>query len=61
MHNFHPDEIAALGAAPAADSRDAMMRCWARKEAVFKAIGPELPLPLDVYAVDCGNVARDWL
>lgn len=56
---FHPDEIAALRRAP--DARLATMRCWCRKEAVSKATGLGLSLPLREYAVDCGTAPSNWL
>ncbi|WP_220807798.1 4'-phosphopantetheinyl transferase family protein [Noviherbaspirillum aridicola] len=56
---FHPDELAALRRAP--DARLATMRCWCRKEAVSKATGLGLSLPLRDYAVDPGPAAAGWL
>ena len=59
LRSFHPDEIAALEGM--ADAPAAMMRCWTRKEAVAKAVGMGLSLPLHEYAVDCGATAAGWL
>lgn len=56
---FHPDEVSALRRAT--DSASATMRCWSRKEAVSKATGLGLSLPLRAYAVDCGLKASAWL
>ncbi len=56
---FHPDEVAALRKAP--DARLATMRCWSRKEAVSKATGLGLSLPLRAYAVDCEVRPSNWL
>lgn len=56
---FHPDEIAALRRAP--DAKLATMRCWSRKEAISKATGLGLSLPLRDYAVDCGQSPSGWL
>ncbi|RZI42648.1 4'-phosphopantetheinyl transferase superfamily protein [Herbaspirillum sp. HC18] len=56
---FHPDEIAALRRMP--DGKLATMRCWSRKEAVSKATGMGVSLPLRAYAVDCDNKASGWL
>lgn len=56
---FHPHEVAALQAI--ADASTAMMRCWARKEAVSKAVGTGLGIPLCDYAVDCGTESSNWL
>lgn len=59
MESFHPDEIAELQAAP--DAARAMMRCWARKEAVSKAAGMGLSLSLRDYAVRCEPAIGNWL
>lgn len=56
---FHPDEIAALRTIPG--GKLAAVRCWSRKEAVCKATGMGLSLPLRVYAVECGTRAFGWL
>jgi 4'-phosphopantetheinyl transferase len=56
---FHPDEVATLRRA--SDAPLATMRCWSRKEAVSKATGLGLSLPLRAYAVDSGIAASDWL
>jgi 4'-phosphopantetheinyl transferase len=57
--SFHPQEQHSIREAP--DAPQAMMRCWSRKEAVAKAIGRGLSLPLDAYAVDSGVAATEWL
>ncbi len=44
--NFHPGEIAAVGAADAADASSVFLSCWTRKEAVLKAQGAGLRSPL---------------
>lgn len=56
---FHPDEIAALRRMP--DGKIATVRCWCRKEAVSKATGMGVSLPLHAYAVDCESRATGWL
>lgn len=56
---FHPDEIAALRRMP--DGKFATVRCWSRKEAVSKATGMGVSLPLRAYAVDCDAKAAGWL
>lgn len=57
--SFHPDEIAAIKMT--GDESMAMMRCWSRKEAVSKAIGLGLGLPLNSFVVDCCGKSYDWL
>lgn len=56
---FHPDEVAALRKMP--DAKTATIRCWSRKEAVSKATGMGLSLPLRAYAVDCDARQSGWL
>lgn len=56
---FHPDEIAALRRMP--DGKLPTLRCWNRKEAVSKATGMGVALPLRVYCVDCDNRQSGWL
>lgn len=46
---FHPDEVAAIERH--GDPRQAFFRIWTLKEAVVKAIGLGLSLPLDGFAV----------
>jgi len=57
--SFHAQELHSIRAA--SDAPQAMMRCWSRKEAVSKAIGRGLALPLDAYAVDSGVATTGWL
>lgn len=56
---FHPDELSALRRLP--DSKMTTIRCWSRKEAVLKATGMGLALPLRAYAVDCDARPCGWL
>lgn len=56
---FHPDEIAALRRMP--DGKLATLRCWSRKEAVSKATGMGVSLPLRAYCVDCDARQCNWL
>lgn len=50
---FHPDEVADLMSLSGPEAERAFFRCWTRKEAVAKAIGLGLSLPLDLYRVSC--------
>ncbi len=56
---LHPDEIAALRRMP--DGKVATVRCWSRKEAISKATGMGVALPLRAYAVECDRRASGWL
>jgi 4'-phosphopantetheinyl transferase len=54
VNNYlHRSEAADLNALPEAEAGLAFFRCWARKEAVTKALGLGLSLPLDRYRVSC--------
>jgi 4'-phosphopantetheinyl transferase len=48
---FSRREAATLKALPASEQLDAFYRCWARKEAIVKAIGEGLSHPLDSFDV----------
>lgn len=54
---FAPSEVVALLALPDDAQLPAFFRCWTRKEAVIKAIGMGLSLPLHAFAVSLENEA----
>lgn len=58
---LHPRERDAILALPPADRTAAFYRCWTRKEAVLKALGRGLSLPLDGFQVRTGATDGDWL
>lgn len=49
--NFHPLELAAIGAAGEAEFDHAFLRCWTRKEAVVKALGAGIGYPFAAFDV----------
>lgn len=56
---FTPQEVAAQRAAP--DGNQLFLRHWTRKEAVIKAVGRGLSMPLntfDISAIDTGQIVR---
>jgi 4'-phosphopantetheinyl transferase len=56
--SFAPEELTELAAEPPEAWTPAFFRCWARKEAVIKATGEGLSLPLTDFAVSVGMEAR---
>lgn len=58
---FHPAECAAIQALPLAAARDMFLRCWTRKEAVVKALGEGLSMPLANFRVRVDAHPADWL
>jgi 4'-phosphopantetheinyl transferase len=53
-HFFAPGEVAALRSVPEEIRLESFFRCWTRKEAVLKAVGSGLALPLDRIVVTLG-------
>lgn len=71
-HFFAPDEVDRLTQVPADEREEAFLAIWTAKEAVIKATGRGLQMPLDSFSVDAvrqsvtfhGNHAEDagrWL
>jgi 4'-phosphopantetheinyl transferase len=68
--HFAADEVAALAALPPQPAQAAFFGLWTRKEAVVKALGAGLSLPLDRFSVSVpptpprvvrmAEGARDW-
>lgn len=50
---LHPGEVGDLATLTGRAAELAFFRCWTRKEAVAKALGLGLSLPLDQYRVSC--------
>lgn len=50
-HYLHPLESRTLARLSSHERRDAFYRCWTRKEAIVKAIGCGLSIPLDSFRV----------
>jgi 4'-phosphopantetheinyl transferase len=59
--HFHAREIAALEALSGLQQRDAFFACWTRKEAVLKALGVGLSLPLNQFCVSLPPAEADIL
>ena len=58
---FHPQEARAIRDAGPVHGLAAFRRCWVRKEAVVKAIGRGLSVPLSSFAVAVDARDGDWL
>jgi len=58
---FHPMEEVALRKLSGQQALRAFYRCWVRKEAVAKATGRGLSLPLTSFQVMIDKVPGDWL
>ena len=60
-NQLHPQEREALLCLPPAALETAFYRCWTRKEAVLKAVGMGLSMPLHSFSVSTGPQERDWI
>lgn len=58
---LHPQEQKDLLSLPQAELQTAFYRCWTRKEAVIKAVGMGLSMPLKSFSVHTGPQERGWL
>ena len=61
LDNLHPQEAAAIRSLPPDQATIAFCRCWTRKEAVLKALGQGLSMPLADFQVAIDNRPADWL
>jgi len=53
LQYFHHGEAATLGPLEEPEATAAFFRCWTRKEAVIKALGLGLTMPLEDFQVSC--------
>ena len=58
---LHPQEREALLCLPPAELETAFYRCWTRKEAVLKAVGMGLSMPLHSFCVYTGPQESGWI
>ena len=58
---LHPHEREALLSLPRAELQTAFYRCWTRKEAVLKAVGMGLSMPLQSFSVYTGPQQNGWI
>jgi 4'-phosphopantetheinyl transferase len=53
--NFAPDETSAVMVAPPGKRDQAFLEIWTRKEALVKALGGGLSIPLNLFSVALGQ------
>ena len=58
---LHPQEQNDLLSLPPAELQTAFYRCWTRKEAVIKAVGMGLSMPLQSFSVHTGPQESGWI
>ncbi len=58
---LHPQEQKDLLSLPPAELQAAFYRCWTRKEAVIKAVGMGLSMPLQSFSVHTGPQESGWI
>ncbi|HZF62335.1 MAG TPA: 4'-phosphopantetheinyl transferase superfamily protein [Desulfovibrio sp.] len=58
---LHPQEQKDLLSLPPAELQRAFYRCWTRKEAVIKAVGMGLSMPLQSFSVHTGPQESGWI
>lgn len=58
---LHPHEAQAIDCFSPEERTAAFYRCWTRKEAVLKALGKGLSLPLNSFQVRVDSSYADWL
>ncbi|MBD8894421.1 4'-phosphopantetheinyl transferase superfamily protein [Desulfovibrio desulfuricans] len=58
---LHPQEQKDLLSLPPGELQAAFYRCWTRKEAVIKAVGMGLSMPLQSFSVHTGPQESGWI
>ncbi|WP_291442105.1 4'-phosphopantetheinyl transferase superfamily protein [Desulfovibrio sp.] len=58
---LHPQEQKDLLSLPPSELQTAFYRCWTRKEAIIKAVGMGLSMPLQSFSVHTGPQESGWI